>query len=82
MDTLGRLSLYLCKHVLFEYLNFYVSSHYFTKENFGEFTAKMMKSYENPELLWTKFSQVAPMPVGADPPITNNIRSFIGVKKK
>lgn len=82
MDTLGKLSLYLCKHVLFEYLNFYLSSHYYTKENFGEFTQKMMRSYENPELLWSRFSQPNVGAPGSEVPMTNNIRSFIGVKKK
>lgn len=82
MDTLGKLSLYLCKHVLFEYLNFYLLSHHFTRENFGEFTAKMMASYQNPELIWSKFSWVNAGGSGVEVPMTNNIRSFIGVKKK
>ena len=81
MDELGKLSLYLCKHVLFEYLNFYANSHQFTKENFSEFTEKMMKSYENPESIWSLFNGTSMMPYQNEMPATNNIKSIIGTEK-
>jgi hypothetical protein len=62
-------------------MNFYLFSHFYTKENFADLTMKMMKSYESPELIWSLFNGTSKLPVIYDLPSTNNIRSFINARK-
>lgn len=42
--------------MLFEYFNFYVNSQFYIKENFSEFTEKMLNSYQKDDLLWNIFN--------------------------
>jgi len=35
---------FLDKHLLFEYINFYLNSQYYIEENFAEFSQKMKQS--------------------------------------
>lgn len=52
---LGALNDYLNKHVLFEFTNFYQSSAFYIKENFGDFNAKMHNSFKHQDLIWNVF---------------------------
>ena len=81
MDELGRLTLYLCKHVTFEYMNFYLQSQYSTKENFNEFTVKMLKSYERKDLIWNIFNANEFEAKSSYSAMTNNIKSILVSKK-
>ena len=47
-----NLNTFVNKHVLFEYMNFYINSQYYIDENFSNFTEKMMKIFQNKDLLW------------------------------
>lgn len=40
-----QLNTFLDKHVLFEYMNFYTISQFYIRENFVEFTNKMMQTF-------------------------------------
>ena len=46
---------FVTKHVMFEYLNFYLNSQFYIKENFALLTDKMLRSYQKPDVLWNLF---------------------------
>lgn len=57
VDELKVLNSFLNKHILFEYHNFYTNSQFYIKENFGDFSEKMMESFGKGDLLWNIFNK-------------------------
>ena len=48
-------SLFINKHVLFEFSNYYKNSNYYLEENFKVFCGKLRDSYAKEDLLWNLF---------------------------
>ncbi len=46
VDELAAVISFLNKHLLFEYVNFYLNSHYYIEQNFKEFGRKIVQSYQ------------------------------------
>lgn len=50
-----QLHLFKCRHILFEYINFYLNSAYFTEKSFSELTDRFIKSFQGEDTFWNKF---------------------------
>ena len=50
-----ELLLFMNKHILFEFINFYLNSQFYLEENFANFTAKMLQSFQKKDVLWNLF---------------------------
>ena len=62
-------------------MNFYLQSQFSTKENFSEFTVKMLKSYEKKDLIWNIFNAPDYEEKFSNSVMTNNIKSILVSKK-
>lgn len=59
VDNLHDTVVYVSKHVLFEFINFYLNSHYYSEQNFADLSDKIVASIQKEEHFWNVFSSPA-----------------------
>ena len=55
-EQINNQSLFINKHVLFEFSNYYKNCNFYLEENFRTFCAKFKESYAKEDLLWNLFT--------------------------